>query len=273
MEIYYKNNYGDIINFMGPEIRLIINNSLASYAWGYESADTIRGYGGKISAFTRDITEKPLEVGISAADMQKTLNTMLKTFEKDVLSCTPGKLYINNTYIKCYIISGTIQTDWTPGVTYLRKKINIAAERTFWISEKIFEFAKPMSNLGKKYPHGYNYRYSTGSNTSFTNEHFVDSDFILTIHGPCTDPEIRISDHIYALRIALSAGETVAVDSIAGTIVKTDKYGNKTSAFHTRNMKYSVFRKIPSGFNTVEWQGEFDFTVTLLMERSEPLWT
>ena len=61
-------------------------------------------------------------------------------------------------------------------------------------------------------------------------------------------------------------GETLVIDSKKHTVMMGD-----TNIFDARGKEYSVFEKIPAGALDVAWDG-FDFSITLLEERSEPKW-
>ncbi len=268
MEFYYINSKGEKLNLYEWPY-MLMEGGLFDYKWNYTKSNN------KISNFSKEAGSCSIKIAVKGSNDSEYINAVNRLHEivdYDVVTETPGRLYVDNQYIRCYITESKKQ-DLNKVRRLMINTLKVSIMDTRWITERSFEFIKLTSKLGKKYPYRYNYRYSAGSNTALINEHFVDSDFKLTIHGPCANPEIQISDHVYSLTTTLNAGETVTIDSSTGTIVKTDKYGNKTNSFHSCSKNRSVFKKIPPGLNIVEWQGEFAFNITLLMERSEPLWT
>lgn len=62
------------------------------------------------------------------------------------------------------------------------------------------------------------------------------------------------------------------VDSASAAIVKTAQDGTQTNLFNDRNKESYIFEKIQPGVNSVTWDGSFNFSVTILEERSEPKW-
>ena len=75
------------------------------------------------------------------------------------------------------------------------------------------------------------------------------------------------------IKAEVSSGEYLVIDSSEKTIMLVKGSGEKVNCFNKRSRDSYVFEKIPVGANTVSWEGEFGFDVTLLEERSEPKWT
>ncbi len=272
MDIYYKNSSGEVIDFMSDIYHMIADGSaLGSYEWNYEESDSGYNHGSRIKRFKRGAAKKNIEIGISADDIQSALDFFLSVTEKDVLTLNPGRLYINNSYLSCYIISAD-NSSWIPGVNFIRRKVKIVTEYPFWITEQLLTYTGTASEVGKRYPYAYPIRYAANTAGVINNSHYAATDFSLTIFGACNNPEIYIGGHKYALSITLLDGESVTIDSREGTIKKKNIYGTESNVFGCRNKSESVFEKIKPGTGNVQWNGNFSFTITLFQERSEPRW-
>ena len=56
-------------------------------------------------------------------------------------------------------------------------------------------------------------------------------------------------------------------------IIKYDNTGSEENVFDLRSRdRLNFFEKIPTGSQNVAWSGAFSVDITLLSERSEPLW-
>ena len=104
-------------------------------------------------------------------------------------------------------------------------------------------------------------------------EGFGSSKLRLKIYGEAENPSINIAGHIYAVNGRIQTGESLLIDSITKTIVLTTATGTKVNWFDKRNRESYIFEPIPSGINSVSYNGTFGFDVTIVEERSEPKWT
>lgn len=274
MEMYYKNNLGQSVDFMDWPY-MVSESDLFDYAWAYESRDSVNP---KISRFYRELVEKSLKISVAALSQERyrqAVQNILEVTEQDVLNRTPGRLWVNGEYLSCYFIQSQ-KSDWVPGVEFLVNTFSIVSETGFWIRETpyIFKVSDPVTTNNKKYAYRYAYRYANGlNNVTIVNDHFAPAHFRLIFYGPCTNPHVIIGEHRYQVNILLEVGEYLTVDSRARTVKKTMVNGTIVNAFHNRSTQDSVFEKIPPGTSSVSWPGTFDFDLTLLAERSEPEWT
>ena len=109
-------------------------------------------------------------------------------------------------------------------------------------------------------------------NSRIVNDHYADSNFLLTIYGPIVDPVLYIGGHEYSVTIVLEEGEYLEIDSAAGTVVKVKVSGERVNAFHNRSFESSVFEPIHPGGQDIGWSGRFAFDLVIYEERSEPRW-
>lgn len=266
MKVYYKNHFGETIDLKQYPYHLL-SGDLLDYEW-----ETISS-GGRISGFGKEIVEIALKFEIFAKkeEYHRALDRVTEIFEKDILAVTPGKLYINDQYIQCYITSSK-KTEWESDILAVTE-LTLVTDYPYWIKEETVHF-EPISeeaDNNKEYPYRYPYRYTNGfSNRTLYNDHYVASDFRMIIFGPVSAPAVFISEHLYQVNILLEAGEYLTIDSAKGTITVTENAGKQKNVFNNRNKIQDIFCKIPQGMNKVKWNGKFGFDIILLKERSQP---
>lgn len=279
MDIYYVNSKGIRLDLLKPPY-MLQTGDIFDYEWGYESVDT-SALAGRITDFTRGIKEKSLTLSIlnySREAYYKAINAFHETVEYDVLNKTPGKLFIGEQYLQCYIISSK-KTEWENDIELLDNDIEVVAEYPFWITERKFEF-KPSTGeqTGEYLDFDFDVQFDLlGDEKGVGNidfEHYSSCNFLMTVYGPCTNPRITIGGNIYEVKTKLDTGEYLLIDSRAGTIYRVRVNGIKVNEFDSRNTEEgSVFKKIQPGYNLISWDGTFGFDLLLYVERSEPEWT
>lgn len=268
MRIYYKNHLNEKVDLDSKNI-ILQYHELLNYSWNAETNN------GKIVSFYRESATIPIKVTVTA-DTEETFREVIENFysivEKDVLNRIPGKLYVGEQYMSCYI-SGDIKSDVFLKVFIQVKNLTVVTDHPFWIKETSYTFksADITSTSNKRYGYRYGYRYASGmKDTYILNEHFAPAQFRLRIYGSCVNPLIAIGGRIYTVHTILEDGEYLEVDSMAQTVIKTMMNGTKVNLFHYRGL--DIFQKILPGKQVVSWDGKFDFDITLFKERSEPEW-
>lgn len=270
IEIYYKSHTGNVLNLVKEPYRMQTADFF-NYTW---EPYTESGY---ITAFEKKIVKKNTVLTIQADSEEeygKAVNEFYETVELDVLNLTPGKLYIGEQYLSCYIMASD-KTEWEYGITEMDVDISIITDYPYWITEKAYDFhmTNAVSTNNKRYRYRYAYRYANGlTSTYIENLHFYDVNFLLRIYGPCVNPMVVIDGHPYLIYIILGQGEYLEIDSRAGTVMKTMLTGKKENCFHNRDKEGDVFRKITHGRKSLNWSGRFDFDLIFYEERGEPKW-
>lgn len=266
MKIVYKNNFGQTIDFMGPDIK-ISESDLLKFAWSYDTVNTSGVAGPKVTRVHKSIQERRLTITMYA----DRLDSFLRVTEQDVIAETPGKLYIDSQYLACYIISGS-PTYYSNGLTVM--EVKVVATYPFWCNEIRYVYSAGRSSDDSDYPYDYPYDYlSTLETDNLVNPHYAPTPFLMYVYGPCTDPALYISNHLYQLHLTVDAGAYVIVDSRDRTITLVNSKGVKTNVFDAREKSSDIFAPIPPGTNPMVWDGTFWFDVVLVAERSVPLWT
>lgn len=269
-EVRYVSENGEFILNQNAEITIKSFNPWSS-SWDYDSVE--KQYGVRLKRFRK----KPLSLKISLRfkrEYARHLNEFFMCCEKDVLNNTPGKLYVDDEYIEGFVISrDTIPSEDFYGY---QQDITFFAPYPFWITEESRSFSpsagsEATTGLDYDYDYEYDYAPSVGGNIIWNSQHYADSDFIMTIYGPCINPRISIGGHPYSVNATLSENESVIIDSSKHTVTLVSN-GEEFNAFDMRNKEQSVFDKIPSGSFNVVWSGLFGFNIVLKKERGEPIW-
>lgn len=270
MDIFYENHIGERIDLNSENI-ILQYQEFFNYSWDAVTKNR------KITGFKRDSATIPVTVAVTAETEEEYLEIIegfYQITEKDILAVTPGKLYVDEQYLNCYI-SGDIKQDAFKGILFQIKNLTLVTDYPFWIKEHPYYFKSSdvTSAKNKRYANKYAYRYANGlNNTYLINEHYEECNFRMNIYGPCVKPSVYIGGYEYHVDVILGAGEYLEIDSAAETATKILTSGVKVNVFHYRSFENSVFHPIQVGRQEVFWDGKFDFDLILFEERSEPKW-
>lgn len=277
MEIYYENSQGVRLDLLGPSYKLQAAD-IFDYRWDYISGITSRK-SGKITGFTRNIEEKTLLLSIvncGRSAYYDSVNRFSETIEFDVLNETPGKLYVGNMYLKCYII-GSVKTEWENDVDLLDNEITLVIDYPFWIREKTYTYRKRDHTVVEDdyldYPVDYNYDYSPNENARHIENEESPGVIKAIIQGPCVNPSFKIAGNQYQIMIELTSFEYIVLDGFKRTVYKVSQAGSIQNVWNSLNKDYDNFAKVPNGEHIVEYDGSYTLQIVLYQERSEPKWT
>lgn len=270
------------VNSEGAEV--ILNKEpykvLMSDLTDYDSVEVERN--GKIACFTKEITERDLNIDIisnSKEATQELCNKLNEVFEKDIYNDVAGKIYINDYYMRCFIKSCKKSKR---GNGVIRSyEYTLITDYPFWIKETPYQYLpeNPISGgdsiltEGVMFPEFQFDFFRAKGDEILYNPSFADSNFILAIYGFAENPQITIAGHPYRVETTVYEGERLVIDSIKGTVEKIGRLGEVTNCYNARGKQKSVFQKIPPGMNTFQWSGGFGVDITLFDERSEPKWS
>jgi hypothetical protein len=264
--IKYINHLNEELNFDSNGI-FLTENDLRDSSWSYLTKNN------RISSFNKKISSKKVTIQIINKDKW---NQLFQIMEKDVLYNIPGKLYIDDYYLNCFITEYN-NSKYNKLRTYLEKKLTIVSDYPFWIKENQFQFRfenlQQVQGKNLDFSYDFSYDYFSGVNSDIvTVNSFKTVLFKLTIFGPCVNPSIVIANNPYKLNIDIIFGEKVIIDSMNKTITKIKANGEKSNIFYTRDRDYYIFEEIPNGVSNVLWNGDFDLDLQILELRSEPKW-
>lgn len=274
-----------IIRYVNSEgVEVILNKEpykvLVSDLTDYDSAEVERN--GKIACFTKEITERDLNIDIisnSKEATQELCNKLNEVFEKDIYNDVAGKIYINDYYMRCFIKSCKKSKR---GNGVIRSyEYTLITDYPFWIKETPYQYLpeNPISGgdsiltEGVMFPEFQFDFFRAKGDEILYNPSFADSNFILAIYGFVENPQIAIAGHPYRVETTIYEGERLVIDSLTHTVQKIGRLGEITNLYNARDKHYSVFKKIPPGMNTFQWSGGFGVDITLFDERSEPKWS
>lgn len=277
--IYYENSAGIVIRLDGDNIR-IKKSELRKFSWGYSLTNKPSGYGSRVNKFYRTAQERNITLAIrgrSRAECVSALNDLHAACEADIATMTPGRLWLDGQYMICFMGISSDLGPWQNAFQWLEKQISILITYPFWFSESIKQFRAGeviTSPHGKKYSGCYPYQYGTGySNQTLYNTHYIPTPAIITIYGPCEDPQLYIDGNLYGIDGAsAAANERIIIDQLERRIYRVAVDGTQTNLFDYRIKTSDNFRPIRSGDVAVQFSGAFGFDVNLLHQRSEPKW-
>ena len=273
MNVFYENHAGERIDLNSENI-ILQYQEFFNYSWDAVTKSR------KITGFKRDSATIPVTVAVTAETEEEYLQIIEEFYritEKDILAVAPGKLYINEYYLRCYI-SGDIKQDAFKGILFQIKNLTLVTDYPFWIKETTYQyFPEPPEAVkyteleeGIMFPEfPFDFCTETGEEV-LINPSFNDSNFIMTIYGFAENPQLNIAGRPYKVEATINEGEQLVINSLTHTVQKIGRLGEITNLYNARGKIYSVFKKIPPGTNTLQWSGGFGVDIKLFDERSEP---
>ena len=276
MDIYYINGRNQKIDFTERPYKMLAATTLFDYLWTY-STKTYNN--ASINRFAKEMVEKGFDInirGTTRAEFKEAVATILKVFDYDVRNKAPGKLYVGTSYLRCYII-GASRSQRYVNTTHCTVTFTVVADKDTWIEETTNRYISRTNSPDSdslNYPYGYPYNYMSNIMSDvINNTGYSPTGFELKIYGAVSNPSVYIADHEYNVGADIETGEYLVINSMSREIYKVATDGTKVNAFSERNRESYIFEAIPEGLNSVAWNGLFCFDITLLIERSEPVWT
>lgn len=253
--------------------------AMRSYDWTFVTTNRPSGMGGTASGFARYPIVRELLIGIwgfTAAAFAAQANELLAVADADVMAGEPGRLYLDNQYIVCYLSVGGSVEAFSERAHFVKKRVRALVVEPYWCTEVSTTYNKieqQTDTTGKKYDLRYAYRYGSGYsvNTLFNN-HYAAAPSVITIYGAVENPSVIIAGNTYNVDVQLAATARLVIDQVQQKIYTVAADGARTNVFNARNKAHDVFIPIPSGANQVLYSGDFKFEITLVQQRSEPLW-
>lgn len=290
-DFIYESSQGTKINLCKFPYWLNVE-PMFDYEWDYTKRERRRG--DIIAGFTKRTQSKSLVLHI-AAKTQAIRNNAIDQFnsaiEADIYNGTPGKIWLGEWYTYGYIVAAKNEK-WQYSTPVVKKTITLAREQDSWyrtIVKKSYEadtiVVEPEAwcknyedgyDFGvagcTAFPNGYDYMADFDTRVELVNPDSLPSNFVLTIEGPAERPEINIGDNVIQFNWNVPDGAHLVVDATKKTTMAYLADGSEVNVFGARNPDYYIFERMPSGINTVTWNGAFNWEITLIEERSEPRW-
>ena len=276
--IYYENSAGEIIRFDEAPI-VVQTTGLFDWQWNISAYDRAIRDGGRAVAARRPVQDRTVVLDVFAdtqADHNAAIDRLHNVLEYDLCTLTPGKLWINDRYVRCFATASvkTIDRDWS---TYTVVGLTLKLISPAWVKEEtvtVLPVTTATDTADKKYPGKYPYKYSEGGSVArFVNDTAAPAPMILKIFGVCDNPSVYIGENEYSVNTSISAGSYVVIDQRDKSIYRVGQSGTRTNIFNLRKKSVDNFQYAPSGSLTVSCSGQFACEVTFLTQRSEPEWT
>lgn len=286
-KITHTNSLGETIDFSASRI-YIEQNDLRDFEWKVVSKNE------RITGMTKGIVKKtiPFVISVDSARANEVKNMFFEHFEKDILRKAQGFFEINGYKLYGYVTK-SVKSSYLIHKRCLKLTIEYTCDNPYWIKETTTSYIGAERDIrtnivgvarvgyatltGEElshYPYGYSYGYGSFANINhvLVNNHYDESDFIIIINGKAKNPIIDIDNQRYELNYEIMENEYVIINSSEKTITLYKNDGSKVNIYNYRNKKEYIFTKIPSGEHSVRWNGNFDFSMTLIGKRSEPEW-
>ena len=272
--IIYENSAGETIRFDEAPI-VVQTTGLFDWQFSVSSYDRALRDGGRVVAARRPVQERSLVLDVFADSQQEhdaAIDRLNNILERDLCAVVPGKLWINNRYIRCFASASvkTLDRDWT---TYTVVGLTLKIVSPAWTAEEtvtVLPSAQHSHSGDKKYPGHYPYRYSEGNVARFVNDTAGRAPMIIKIFGPCENPSVYIGQNEYSVNTGISAGDYVMIDQRDKSIFRVSQSGVRTNIFNLRKKSVDNFLYAPSGALSVSCSGQFACEVTFLTQRNEP---
>lgn len=271
MIVRYVNHNGTEVNLNKEPYKMLISD-LLDYEWEVSTTSN------RIVGFGYTVREKSLNIDVhrsKSAGARENMNALTEIFEKDILSGVPGKLYIDEQYMNCYIRSSE-KDNWETD-QIIQCEYGIVTDFPFWIKEKMFSypiFDGDESDSFLEFPYDFPFDYTSQQKgiSVLDNDHYADANFNMIIYGPVVDPIVNIGGYPYEVNTTVEENEYLVIDSTKNAVTRTLTDGTIVSEYNNRSFENSVFRPVPPGNHNAVWSGDFGWGITLYQERSEPKW-
>lgn len=276
MIVKYVNSMGRSVNLNQNPYKMLISDIL-------DYKPDIIENDGKILGFDNDIiVQKEINIDIhrtSSDSARIAMNKLTDHFNVDVIASVPGRLYIDDWYMNCYIYAreaGRWETDRIISCCY-----KVISDTLSWTTEKHLEFLPQTSQSTgedlKTYPYAYSYTYPDEPQPQYIdNDHYDTADFQMIVFGERSRTYITIGDHLYHVEYPIEKGEYMVIDSrdtakTGERVYLARNNGERVNLFDYRDPNQSIFARIPAGKSIIDVDGA-GVNITLYQKRSEPKW-
>lgn len=277
MKIEYFNSNGASIVLNHGDY-LVSTNDLRDFVWAYKASNRPNGFGGRVN-FSRPVQEKKLTIGIrgkTKEEFNTNAKALLALTEIDILNNAPGKLYLEDQYLECYLSVSSTVNHYAYRNGWVSKELLIVVTEPFWNNITTQRFLAGLVTEvddPKRYTSRYPYRYiPSASSGIIINDHYTACPMIITIYDAAVNPSITIGGNIYKITFTCAATQRIVVDQLKREIYLMTATGAKTNLFNYRDKENDIFIPIQPGTQTVIFDGSFDFDITVISQSSEPTW-
>lgn len=251
----------------------IKGTDLFDFEWTHK-AEEVAGRRLKVRGFRRPIARRKVSIDIIDINAGAVLDQMYDAFAVDIEAETPGRLYIGESYVSCYVVESKKQEFYDE---LIRVDLTILIPHPVWVQEDVIllhEYNTGQNTGGWKFPMKFPARFRTSqSSMLLSNATRGPSYMLIEFFGPCDGPNIAIDSMVYGVTGKLQAGERYVIDQIDKKVTKITAHGEIENVFHLRTKASSVFTPLASGDHILTYSGKFKARLTLKRERGERQWS
>lgn len=273
----YENSRGDVLH-LDEAPYLVRQSGLFDYQWNLTAYDRAAADGGRVLFARRAMQDKTLVLDVFADSQtahNAALNRLHDVMEYDICHLTPGKLYVNGQYIRCFAYTSvkTLDRDWT---TYTVVGLTLKVVSPAWTTEQTVTLlpstADETDAAAKRYSGHYPYRYTEQDACRWVNDTLAPCPMRIKMFGACSSPSVYIGGREYAVNADIAEGEYVVIDQTDKTITHVGKNGVTSNIFGRRKKSVDNFSYAPAGNLEIFCSGPFACEITFFIQRSEAQW-
>lgn len=244
----YVNHRGEEIALNSGDIHLN-TGTLPNWKYGY----TMRN--GRPTDFVRKCEESSIGAVVIG---YKTRNDLYYITIQDVAEDKPGRLYINDWFLECYLFrSEKDRTFLGPAADYSMAIIPASEPR--WQRIKNYTFYSQASGGGINFDYNFDYNFDNASvDTKIVeNESVFPAGMVITVYGPAVNPRLTIAGNLYECEVDIEMGGRLEIDGVSGDIKLFDRWGASENAFNKRrgdpfyDSGSFIFQPLPRGIHSV----------------------
>lgn len=273
--LYYENSNGERVYFTRPPYRMLAETNLFDYKWAYNQSSI------GIKNVYKEPAEKKITIvvtGKNYANYRYNCDKLFSVFEKDSISGKSGNIVYNGYRLPCVFISKQNPEKFITNYPSKIEFMLVTTSNGTWLKDikKDFQFNEKSTSEFLGYPHGYPYDYltHTGYSDTIDIDTFLKVYPVIKIFGIASNPFVRIADKTYGVNTNLTESDTLTLDSYNKKFYITSPSGNVINVFDKRISNEMLDgMALTAGSYQVYWEGDFNFSIDLICERSEPSWS
>lgn len=146
MKVYYQNSSGRRFTLYGDGLSYIDPMELHTFGWSYTLSNNLSGQGSVASNFARYARTFELELrmrGYSVQEFLTQVNTLHDITEADVCAAQPGRLYVDEQYLTCYLTVAGDEPRHPRGTPWMTRTVTVLAVEPYWCTPVTVNLAPP----------------------------------------------------------------------------------------------------------------------------------
>lgn len=274
MYFTYENHLGERIDFYGSSPYILTQHTFLDWQLAYNTSNN-RSSGFRLDGREFDFTVRIMPRRVTGKARPQTFSNLINYFVSVVSADmdVPGKLYAKSgEYLEGRItVSNKSAWNIDKNVTLQCK---FRADNPTWQYANTHHFDTVEQNTYEylDYPYGFPFDYSAtlpgqAQINSATTEN---ADYIMTIYGSVSAPMVWLNGVQIGAYVTLADGDRLVINSRNKTVTKYSS--NVISNEFNNRIKGQMFAQLEPGIISVLWSGLFEFDLSILEQRREPVW-